>query len=137
MTNERTSTVDALINAALRALCVPPELLGYRYLFLAAHLVLTCDPNQREAVRRTMYARIGACMGTTKPMIDRSIRYAVARAWKNADREVLRSYLGRSAAGVKDPPGNMEFIWLVIERVRLIAGIPFAADRSGSCGKTD
>jgi Sporulation initiation factor Spo0A C terminal. len=135
--NERTLTVDALINASLRALHVPPELLGYRYLFLAAHLVLTCDPRQREAVRRTLYARIGACMGTTKPMIDRSIRYAVAQAWKNADREVLRSYLGRSLTGAKDPPANQEFIWLVIERVRLIAGVPFASDRRGLCGETD
>ncbi len=119
-----TATADATINAVMRALRVSPKLLGYRYIFLAAHLILTARPLDRMRVRRDLYAMIGETMGTTKPMIIRSVRYAISQAWKAADPEVLRSYLGGVAGSLREPPGNIEYIYLVAERVRLIVGDP-------------
>ena len=122
--SEWQTMTDTAINAALQALHVPTKLLGYRYIFLAVHLILMCGPRERIRIRRELYERIGACMDTTKPMINRSIRYAITQAWRTAEPEVLRSYLGSMTASLKDPPSNLEFIWLVAERVHLLVGEP-------------
>lgn len=120
---------DATINAVMRALCVPTKLLGYRYIFFAVRTIRT-EPDRDRAARRDMYAEIGSCMGTTRPMISRTIRYAVGQAWKHAAPEVLTSYLGSRGRNRKDPPGNIEFIYMVAERVRLILGAPLWESRA-------
>ena len=93
---------DATINAVMRALCVPTKLLGYRYIFFAVRTIRT-EPDRDRAARRDMYAEIGSCMGTTRPMISRTIRYAVGQAWKHAAPEVLTSYLGSRRAAQPMP----------------------------------
>ena len=48
----------------------------------------------------------------------------IEKAWKRADPAVLYSYLGLRGKRLNDPPGNIEFVYLVAERVRLIIGDP-------------
>lgn len=116
--------LDATINAVMRALCVPAKLLGYRYIFLAVRFIRTRPPLQRSTAKKDLYPYIEKCMNTTKPMIMRTMHYAIERAWKRADPEVLYSYLGLRGKNLKDAPGNLEFVYLIAERVRLIIGDP-------------
>ncbi len=113
------------INAVMRVLRVPTALLGYRYIFYAAYLFVTGDPRERQSIQRTLYTRIGTAMDTTRPMIARSMQYAIAQAWRTADPEVLRAYTGGRQVSPKDPPGNLEFVSMIAERVRLIVGDPY------------
>lgn len=116
--------LDATINAVMRALCVPAKLLGYRYIFLAARFIRTRPPELRSTTKKELYPYIERCMHTSTPMIQRTMRYAIGCAWKRADPDVLYSYLGLRGKKLKDPPGNLEFVYLVAERVRLIIGDP-------------
>ena len=116
--------LDATINAVMRALCVPAKLLGYRYIFLAVRFIRTRPPLLRSTTKKELYPYIEKCMNTTKPMIMRTMHYAIERAWKRADPDVLYNYLGLRGKNLKDPPGNLEYVYLIAERVRLIIGDP-------------
>lgn len=116
--------LDATINAVMRALCVPAKLLGYRYIFLAVRFIRTRPPLLRATTKKELYPYIEKCMDTAMPMIRRTMHYAIERAWKRADPEVLYSYLGLRGKNLNDPPGNIEYVYLIAERVRLIIGDP-------------
>ena len=116
--------LNATINAVMRALCVPAKLLGYRYIFLAVRFIRTRPPKLRSTTKKELYPYIEHCMNTTKPMIMRTMHYAIERAWERADPDVLYSYLGLRGKNRKDPPSNLEFVYLIAERVRLIIGDP-------------
>ena len=121
---DEDTLLNATINAVMRALCVPAKLLGYRYIFLAVRFLRTRPPELRATAKSELYPYIEQCMNTTKPMIMRTMHYAIERAWKRADPEVLYSYLGLRGKNLKDAPGNLEFVYLIAERVRLSIGDP-------------
>ena len=116
--------LNGTINAVMHALCVPAKLLGYRYIFLAVRFIRTRPPKLRSTTKKELYPYIEQCMNTTKPMIMRTMHYAIEQAWERADPDVLYSYLGLRGKNRKDPPSNLEFVYLIAERVRLIIGDP-------------
>lgn len=116
--------LDATINAVMRALCVPAKLLGYRYIFVAARFIRTRPPLERRKAKKDLYPYLEQRMHSKTPMIMRTMHYAIVKAWKRADPDVLYSYLGLRGKRLDDPPGNIEFVYLVAERVRLILGDP-------------
>ena len=116
--------LDAVINATLRALCVPANLLGYRYLFLAVRYIRKTPQQTRLNMLRDIYPHVAALTETNPVMVERAMRYAISCAWKRADQNVLYSYLGLRGRDLKNAPTNVEFLYLVAERVRLITGDP-------------
>lgn len=116
--------LDAVINATLRALCVPANLLGYRYLFLAVRYIRKTPQDRRLNMLRDIYPHVAELTETNPAMAERAMRYAISCAWKRADPEVLFSYLGLRGRDLKNAPTNVEFLYLVAERVRLITGDP-------------
>lgn len=120
--------LDAVINATLCALCVPANLLGYRYLFLAVRYIRKTQ-ERRLNMLRDIYPYVADLTGTNPAMAERAMRYAISCAWKRADPEVLYSYLGLRGRDLKNAPTNVEFLYLVAERVRLITGDPENEER--------
>ena len=116
--------LNATINTIMRALGVSAKHLGYRYIFLAVRFIRTRPPKLRSTTKHELYPFIEQSMNTTKPMIMRTMHYAIVHAWNRADPEILYSYLGLRGKNLKNPPTNLEFIYLVAERVRLIIGDP-------------
>lgn len=121
--------LDAVINATLCALCVPANLLGYRYLFLAVRYIRKTPQERRLNMLRDIYPHVADLTGTNPAMAERAMRYAISCAWKRADPEVLYSYLGLRGRDLKNAPTNVEFLYLVAERVRLITGDPEDEER--------
>ncbi len=122
--HDQDALLNGTINAVMHALCVPAKLLGYRYIFLAVRFIRTRPPKLRSTTKKELYPYIEQCMHTTKPMIMRTMHYAIEQAWERADPDVLYSYLGLRGKNRKDPPSNLEFVYLIAERVRLIIGDP-------------
>jgi len=120
--------MDALLNAAinvtLQALAVPAQLLGYRYLFLAVRYIRTRPAGSHPAVSKEIYPYVASQMETNPAMVERSIRYAIAKGWSRADPDTLYSYIGLRGKNLRYPPTNGEYIYLVAERVRLFIGDP-------------
>ncbi len=121
---DEDALLNATINAVMRKLGVPAHYLGYHYIFLAVQYIRTQPPEKRSETKRNLYPYLESTVGSPTPMIHRTMHYAITRAWQRADPEVLYSYLGLRGKNLKDPPGNIEFVYLVAERVRLIIGDP-------------
>lgn len=121
---DREEMLDAVTDATLETLRTPRKLLGYRYLFLAIRYVLSQPSDTRPGMLSEIYPYVAKCVGTSRVMAERAMHYAICCAWKRAEPDVLYSYLGLRGADLKNPPTNVEFIYLVAERVRLIAGDP-------------
>ena len=127
--DDREALVDAVTDATLHALRVPVKLLGYRYLFLGARFILSRPSNEHPKMLRDIYPYIAEKAQTNRVMAERAMRYAICCAWKRADPEVLYSYLGLRGRDLRNPPTNVEFLYLIAERVRLIAGDPEGEER--------
>lgn len=124
MYDNNDALLNAAINVTLQALAVPPQLLGYRYLFLAVRYIRTQPAGTHPAVSKEIYPYVAAQMETNPAMVERSIRYAIAKGWSRADPEKLYSYIGLRGRNLRYPPTNGEYIYLVAERVRLFIGDP-------------
>lgn len=126
---DREELLDAVTDATLDTLRTPRKLLGYRYLFLAIRYVLSRPTGAHPGMMTEIYPHVAKCTGTSCVMAERAMHYAIGCAWKRADPDVLYSYLGLRGADLKNPPTNVEFIYLVAERVRLIVGDPEEEER--------
>ncbi len=121
---DEDSLLNGTINTIMLTLGVPAKLLGYRYIFLAVRFIRTRPPQLRSTTKKELYPYLAEVSGSTKPMIERTMRYAIAQAWRRADPDILYSYLGLRGKNLKDPPTNIEYVYLIAERVRLIIGDP-------------
>lgn len=125
----REEMLDAVTDATLEALRVPRKLLGYRYLFLAVRYLLSLPHHAHPGMLTEVYPYVAKLSGTSRVMAERAMHYAIGCAWKRAEREVLHSYLGARGVDTQNPPTNVEFVYLVAERVRLIVGDPEEEER--------
>lgn len=127
--DDREALLDAVTDATLHALRVPVKLLGYQYLFLGARYILSRPSNEHPKMLKDIYPYIAGCVNSNRPMIERAMHYAISCAWKRADPDVMYSYLGLRGRDLKNPPTNVEFLYLIAERVRLIVGDPEGEER--------
>lgn len=124
MYDNNDALLNAAINVTLQALAVPAQLLGYRYIFLAVRYIRTLPAGYRAALVKEIYPYVAEQMETNPAMVERSMRYAIAKAWSRADPDTLVSYVGLRGKNLRYPPTNAEFLYLVAERVRLFIGDP-------------
>ncbi|MBR0507564.1 MAG: sporulation initiation factor Spo0A C-terminal domain-containing protein [Clostridia bacterium] len=124
MYDNNDALLNAAINVTLQALAVPAQLLGYRYLFLAVRYIRTRPAGSHPAISKEIYPYVAKEMETNPAMVERSIRYAIAKGWSRADPDTLYSYIGLRGRNLRYPPTNGEYIYLVAERVRLFIGDP-------------
>lgn len=127
---DREEMIDAVTDAVLETLCVPRKLIGFGYLFLAARYILSRPSYEHPSMLHEIYPYVAQNVGTSRVMVERAMRYAIAKAWKLAPPDVLVNYLGLRGADLKNPPTNVEYVYLVAERVRLIVGDPEGDQRS-------
>ncbi len=119
---DEDSLLNATINTVMRTLGVSAKLLGYRYIFLAVRYIRTQPPELRRETKKGFYPYLESLVHSPKPMIQRTMRYAISHAWNRADPDILYSYLGLRGKNLKEPPGIIEYVYLIAERVRLIIG---------------
>ena len=111
-----------LTASCLAALAVPAHLLGYRYLLRVVTLIREQVHPLQCAIMQDIYPKVAEEYGSTPMMVNRAIRHAIDSAWKHGDAAVQRSYFGYSVIDKKGIPTNVEFIFAVYERTRLLRG---------------
>ena len=119
---DEDSLLNATINTVMRTLGVSAKHLGYQYIFLAARYIRTQPPELSKETKKGLYPYLESVVHSPIPMIQRTMHYAICYAWNRADPKVLYSYLGLRGKNLKEPPGNIEYVYLIAERVRLIIG---------------
>lgn len=98
---------DQVITNALMRLGFSPKLDGYTYLCKAIPLYAQ-DPSQ--AITKELYATVGEARRKDAALVERSIRNAIDKAWRNRDEQVWRQYFRCGPNGTVPRPSNGAFI---------------------------
>ncbi len=95
------------VSNTLMALGIPTKLRGYGYL-REAILLMAQRPDQ--SITKELYPDVGVRCGCTGVHVERSIRSAIATAWKKRDEKIWRQFFQPDGEGVLQRPSNGEFI---------------------------
>ena len=106
---------EARLRALLGRFSVPLDFLGGQCLLLAIPM-LEADPGQCLTV--SLYPAVGKVLGMDWRLVERDIRYAVAKGWKRGNRELWLRHFPRGK------PRNGEFLARMAELDRGFAPEP-------------
>lgn len=109
-------TGDQLITNVLISLSFSPKLDGFGYLTDGVPLYAQ-DPTQ--SITKELYAAIGQLRRKEASLVERSIRSAIDKAWRERDEQVWRQYFRAAPDGSVPRPSNGVFI---ARMAQLLAG---------------
>ena len=115
---------DTLVETCLAALSVPSHLLGYRYILSAIEWIRMQPKPMQVSMLHDIYPMVAEQYGSSPIMVNRAIRHAIESAWKHGALEIQRSYFGYASQDKKGVPTNIEFLFAVYERLRLLLDDP-------------
>lgn len=105
------------IASALKELGVREYLVGYDYIKTAVRLRVTNAIQKREGVMQLYYA-VEKEYGMPYTSVERSIRYAIERAFDCADPEVLERWFGNTLSKRTGKATNCQFIEAITEAIK-------------------
>lgn len=100
-------TGDQMMTGVLMSLSFSPKLDGYGYL-IDAIPIYARDPSQ--AITKELYAAVGQLRQKEASLVERSIRSAIDKAWRDRDENVWRQYFRCAPDGGVPRPSNGAFI---------------------------
>ncbi len=103
-----------LITNALLSLGLPTKLRGYTYLREA---IAELMENPGQMVTKELYPTVGKRCDASKDQVERSIRSAIAAAYKNRNEQVWRQFFGMNCQGELPRPTNGAFITTLATRL--------------------
>lgn len=111
-------TLEALITELLRAVGVPANMQGYRFLRHAILLSLT-DPSLVYQVTKGLYGNIAQTFDVSIAGVERGIRAALEATWNTTNRHIISEALGCPLHYVRNRLPNSEFIAIAVDRLML------------------
>lgn len=97
---------------------IPAHFRGYLYLREAVLMAIS-DPRVVNGITKKLYPSIAGKFNTTSHRVERSMRFAIERAWSTGSIDSLNGYFGFSVDGKKGKPTNACFIAKIADQVRL------------------
>lgn len=104
------------VSNLLLSLGIPTKLRGYTYLREAV-LLMAKDPKQ--SITKELYPAVAALCGCESTHVERSIRSAIATAWKHRDDRIWQLYFQPGAGGSLPRPTNAAFISRLADSLQL------------------
>lgn len=104
-----------MVSNLLLSLGLQAKLRGYAYLRDA---ILETIQRPGQLVTKELYPTVGKPYQANQVQVERSIRSAIEKAWKNRDDQLWRRYFRTEPDGQLAKPTNAEFISCIAERVR-------------------
>ena len=108
--------MEEKIYGILNELGVPFNVRGRQYIARAVELIYQ---NGRMAMTKEVYPQIAKEFGSRNTCIERGIRHAVERAFSNGNTEVIIKYFGANVSWSTGKLTNSEFIYGLVEYLRL------------------
>lgn len=106
------------VSRVFSELGIPAHFRGYLYLREAVLMAIS-DPGAVNGITKKLYPAIAGKFNTTRHRVERSMRFAIERAWSTGKIEALNEYFGFSVDGKKGKPTNACFIAKIADQVRL------------------
>ena len=104
------------VSNLLLALGVPTKLNGYGYLREAV-LLMAEDPKQ--SITKELYPAVAAACSGDRKNVERSIRSAIEKAWRNRDENLWKLYFPIDGTGITRRPTNSEFITRLADALQM------------------
>lgn len=98
---------NRLVSQTLLQLHFAPKLGGYSYLCDAIPLYAQ---NPSQAITKELYVAVGQIHGKDAALVERAIRNAIDKAWREGDPAVWRKYFPCGPDGTVPRPSNGSFI---------------------------
>lgn len=109
---------DRRIDDALLQCGFNPYALGWGYT-KAALLAAEADESRLEGVTKDLYPELARRFGTSSGNVERCIRSAIDRAWREGDPAAREEWFGSDIAPVLGKrPGNVKFLKLMLDRLK-------------------
>ncbi len=108
--------MEEKIYSILNELGVPFNLSGRQYIARAVELIYE---NGRMAMTKELYPQIAAEFKTSGSCAERAIRHAVERVFDNSNTEAIIKYFGANVSWSTGKLTNSEFIYGLVEYLRL------------------
>ncbi len=102
----------------LRALGVPPNLDGYKYI-RSAIIRASSDMSLLEPITKRLYPIIADEYKTSGCCVERSMRHAIKVSWQRGNRKMMNDIFGYTADDDKRRPTNSEYIAMAADDFRL------------------
>lgn len=112
----KSQFIDEYLNGILKELMVPKHVTGYMYLMDSIKIVYR-NNLKYASVTKEIYPKISNKHKTTIASVERAIRHAIERSWKDCDRSVLEKYFYISVIKNKRPT-NYDFIFEIAQRMK-------------------
>lgn len=109
----------AAVSNMLLTLGISTKLRGYGYLREAILETMRC-PGQM--VTKELYPKVGKRCNASAIQVERSVRSAIDKAWKQRNEDAWNRYFSRSAEDEPERPTNSVFISCLAERIKLEQG---------------
>lgn len=106
----------SFVSNLLLSLGIPTKLYGYGYLREA---ILLTARKPGMSITKELYPAVGALCGCNKKNVERSIRSAVASAWKRRDDRIWQLYFPPGPDGIIPRPTNAAFISRLADSLQL------------------
>ena len=101
------SSRQVSVGAILFSLGIPTKLRGHACLREA---ILSMARKPGQSITKELYPEVARICNGTATQVERSIRSAIAAAWKNRDEALWRRYFMSDRAGKVGKPTNADFI---------------------------
>ncbi len=108
--------MEEKIYEILNELCVPFSILGRHYLVRA--VTLMCEIGHAP-MTKVVYPQIAKEYNTSGSRVERAIRHAIECVFDNAHDDAIKKYFGYNVPSVKGKLTNSEFIYGLVEYLRL------------------
>lgn len=115
---DQEAEVEKEISEILQKLQIPPHFKGYTYLRRAIILCIK-DPSLINEVTRKLYPRIAEEFNSTRPRVERAMRFAIETAWNRGEIDYLHQIMGHTIDEKKGKPTNVSFIAKIADKIRL------------------
>ncbi|HAH96996.1 MAG TPA: sporulation transcription factor Spo0A [Firmicutes bacterium] len=97
---------------------IPVHFRGYLYLREAVMMAVE-NPEAVNGITKKMYPDIALRYNTTTHRVERSMRFAIEKAWSNGQLDALNKYFGFAVDERKGKPTNACFIAKIADQIRL------------------
>ena len=97
---------------------IPVHFRGYLYLREAVMMAVE-NPEAVNGITKKMYPYIALRYNTTTHRVERSMRFAIEKAWSNGKLDTLNRYFGFAVDERKGKPTNACFIAKIADQIRL------------------
>jgi len=101
---------------------IPPHMTGYQYI-REAILQTVNNTKLFSSITKVLYPEVAKKFSTSPQKVERAIRNAIECAWVRGNQDSIDSMFGYTVNYSKGKPTNSEFIAMMADKLRIIAGI--------------